>query len=127
MFHRLTHLGVVVIGLAAVAVLGCGDQKPKGTTPAKDEGPKTQTGQPAAKTVEPVEKKTEPPAAKTAQEPAGKAVEPAEGNPEGAKTGETETAASSGGAGRAVGKVFKRLMKDSATPDPGEAPPFRAP
>jgi len=119
MFRYLACLGVVLVGLAIVACWGCAERPAKkadpGTKPApatKPEGkqpvePSPEEGKPSepkpGEKVEPKEPAPEepPPAAKKPEEPA-----PAEAAP------------TSGRAGRAVGRVLRRLMEGGDRPGP---------
>ncbi|MFH1268834.1 MAG: hypothetical protein ABIK89_24165, partial [Planctomycetota bacterium] len=102
----------------------------QGAPPADSTQKQAEPGQPAAKGIEPAEGISEKPTAQTPGPAKEKPREPAAGEsktdrekpqePDAAEAGPT-----SGRGGRALGKVLKRVMKESSEPDAGEAPPFR--
>ena len=102
MFRRVAHLGVVVMGLALVACWGCGERAPKDDSGGKKAGQEVKGGGPEAEERKPDQ--TETPEAPVDQ--TGPGQQPPE-TPDPA-----EADASSGRSGRAVGKVFKRLMQE---------------
>ena len=127
MFRCLARFGVVVVGLTIVVCWGCAERPAKKAEPGAKEGqpaaPKPeekQPAQPAPQETKPPETKPgeevkpKEPAEKKPKEPAAKDVKPDEKKPE--EPAPAEAGPTSGRGGRAVGRVFRRLIEGSGAP-----------
>jgi len=125
MLRCLAHLGVFVTGLAILVCCGCGEQAPKGASPAKNADQGVKGDQPAAG--KPTAEKPDKPAPDQAKPDQPKpdvakpdVAKPAKEDPD---TPAGETGSTAGRGGRAVGKVLRRLMEESNERKPAKIPP----
>jgi hypothetical protein len=125
MFRRLPHVGAVVLGLALAACWGCSDRPEKKSQKPEKPAPAVGKEKPGAKPVKPPEGKPE---AKEKPTPPGKqpAVDkPVPGKEKPVEPAPADAGESKGRGGRAVGKVFKRLMEGSDRRESFEKLPFK--
>lgn len=125
MFHRLAQFGAIVFGLSAFVLLGCGGSDEPTDAPSKSvppatgpagNGSATSTGTAPAKAEAPASRSSGPTA------PAAGTATDRQVSPESDQSDQAD--AVPGGAGRAVGKVLKKIMEDNDEPPRTEAPLF---